>query len=44
MYEVDGSLVGPNGKALQVIAVWIRLKVNGEIRFVMLIPDKEAAK
>ena len=44
MYEVKGSLVGPNGKTLQVITVWIRLKVNGETRFVTLVPDKEAAK
>ena len=44
MYEVKGSLIGPNGKTLQVITVWIRLKVNGETRFVTLVPDKEAAK
>ena len=44
MYEVKGSLVGPNGKTLQVITVWIRLKVDGETRFVTLVPDKEAAK
>jgi hypothetical protein len=44
MYEVKGSLVGPNGKALQVITVWIQLKVNGETRFVTLVPDKGAAK
>lgn len=44
MYEVKGSLVGPNGKTLQVITVWIRLKVNGATRFVTLVPDKEAAK
>jgi len=44
MYEVKGSLVGPNGKTLQVITVWIRLKVNSQTRFVTLVPDKEAAK
>lgn len=44
MYEVKGSLVGPNGKTLQVITVWIPLKANGETRFVTLVPDKEAAK
>lgn len=42
MYEVKGSIVGPNGKTLQV--VWIRLKANGQTRFVTLVPDKEAAK
>ncbi len=44
MYEVKGSLVGPNGKTIQVITVWIRLNLNGETRFVTLIPDKEAPK
>jgi hypothetical protein len=42
MYEVKGSLVGPNGKALRVITVWIRLTANRETRFVTLVPDKEA--
>lgn len=44
MYAVKGSLVGPNGRALHVITVWIWLTVNGETRFVTLVPDKEAAK
>jgi uncharacterized protein DUF6883 len=44
MYEVKGSLVGPNGKTLQVITVWNRLKATGETRFVTLVPDKEAEK
>jgi hypothetical protein len=44
MYEVKGSIVGPNGKTLQVVTVWIRLKANGQTRFVTLVPDKEAAK
>ena len=44
MYEVKGSLVGPNGKTLQLITVWIRLKANGETRFVTSVPGKETAK
>ncbi len=44
MYELKSSLVGPNGKTLQVITVWIRLKVNGETRFVTLVPDKGVVK
>ena len=44
MYEVRGSLVGPNGETLHVITAWIRLKVNNETRFVTLVPDKEAAR
>ena len=42
MYEVKGSLVGPNGKTLRVITVWIGLPANRETRFVTLFPDKEA--
>jgi hypothetical protein len=44
MYEVKGSLAGPNGKTLHVISVWIRLKANSETRFVTLVPDKEATR
>jgi len=44
MYEVKGSLVGPNGMTLQLVTVWIRLKANGETQFVTLVPVKEAAK
>jgi hypothetical protein len=44
IYEVKGSVVGPNGKTLRVISVWIRLKANNETRFVTLFPDKEAAR
>jgi hypothetical protein len=44
MYEIRGSLTGPNGKALNVITVWIRLHANRETRFVTLIPDKETRK
>ena len=44
MYEVKGSLVGPNGKTLHMITVWIRLKANSETRFVTLVPDKGAAR
>lgn len=40
MYEVKGSLVGPNRKTLHIISVWIRLKSNNETRFVTLVPDK----
>jgi hypothetical protein len=44
IYEIRDSLTGPNGKALNVITVWIRLLANGETRFVTLIPGKEARK
>ena len=44
IYEVKGSLVGPNGKTLHIITVWVRLKANNETWFVTLVPDKEAAR
>ena len=44
MYKVRVRLTGPNGKSLDVITVWITLRVNAETRFVTLIPDKEKRK
>jgi len=41
MYQVRGTLAGPNGNTLSVITIWIRLHANGETRFVTLIPNKE---
>lgn len=40
-WEVQGTLVGPNGQALRVVTVWITLAASGETRFVTLIPDRE---
>ena len=44
IYEVKGSLIGPNGKTLHIISVWIRLKSNNETRFVTLVPDKTISR
>ena len=41
MYKARAHLTGPNGKSLDLITVWITLRVNGETRFVTLIPDKD---
>ena len=38
-YEVRGRLQGPNGKVLDVVAIWITLRATGETRFVTLYPD-----
>jgi hypothetical protein len=40
-YKARARLTGPNGKSLDVITVWITLRVNGETRFITLIPDKD---
>jgi len=39
MYQIKGSLAGPNGRILNVNTIWIRLSKNSETRFVTLIPD-----
>lgn len=44
MYQIKGSLAGPNGRILNVNTIWIRLSKTSETRFVTLIPDKEANK
>jgi hypothetical protein len=40
-WEVQGTLVGPNGQGLRVVTVWITLEASGETRFVTLFPDRE---
>ena len=40
-WEVQGTLVGPNGQILRVVTVWITLEASGETRFVTLFPDRE---
>jgi len=39
IYHMKGQLIGPNGRALHVTTVWIRLHSTGETRFVTLVPD-----
>ena len=41
MYKITGRLIGPNGRSLNVVTIWITLSANGETRFVTLVPDKE---
>jgi len=40
-YEVRGTLIGPNGRTLALMTVWIKLEATRETRFVTLFPDKE---
>ena len=39
-YTVRGSMRGPNGQALHVMTIWIKLEGREEMRFVTLFPDK----
>jgi hypothetical protein len=38
-YQVVGSLIGPNGRALAVVTVWIHRSADGIFQFVTLKPD-----
>jgi hypothetical protein len=40
MYEIRGRLVGPKGKSLSVISVWITDSESGNTRFITMFPDK----
>ena len=39
-WRIEGALVGPGGKRLDVIAIWIEWKVDGSVRFVTLKPSR----
>jgi len=43
-YEIRGKLLGPNGRELHVVSIWIELDGSGEIRFVTLFPDREVKR
>lgn len=40
-YEIRGILNGPNGRALHVVTIWIKLDATENLRFVTLFPDRE---
>ena len=40
-YEIRGILNGPNGRALHVVTIWIKLDATENLRFVTLFPDWE---
>lgn len=44
MYEIKGTLVGPNGVALRVHTVWMTEASSGRTKFITLYPDKEASQ
>jgi hypothetical protein len=39
--RAEGRLTGPNGKSLTVVTIWLRVRTNGQTRFVTLKPSKE---
>jgi hypothetical protein len=41
MYEIRGSLTGPNGWSLRVITIWMIEYATGQTKFITLYPNKE---
>jgi hypothetical protein len=39
-YQVTGQLTGPNGRKLEVVTVWLCLKLDGSYRFITLKPNR----
>ena len=39
-FEIRGTLRGPNGVSLRVKTIWIQEHLQGNTRFVTLLPDK----
>jgi hypothetical protein len=39
--RLDGVLVGPNGRQLDVTTIWLRQHLDGSVRFVTLKPFRE---
>lgn len=42
LFEIRGSLVGPNGMVLGVRTVWMRERDSGITKFITLYPDKRS--
>ena len=39
--RAEGDLLGPNGRKLSVVTIWLRWRLDGSVRFVTLKPRKE---
>jgi hypothetical protein len=39
-YGIRGTLIGPNGRALRVLSIWMKEEATGTVKFVTLRPDK----
>lgn len=39
-YLIRGALIGPNGRTLRVVSIWMAEEATGETKFVTLYPDK----
>jgi len=41
MYSIGGSLIGPNGRAIRVMTIWMVESATNKTRFITLYPKKE---
>ena len=39
-YRVKGRLTGPNGRKLEVVTIWLCLRIDGSYRFITLKPNR----
>jgi hypothetical protein len=39
-YRIRGTLVGPNGRVLRVLTIWMKERATNQTKFVTLFPDK----
>ena len=42
MYEIRGSLIGPNGKSLPVCTIWMTETATGSTKFITMYPDRRS--
>jgi hypothetical protein len=40
VYEIRGDLVGPNGRVLSIVTVWMVEYETGVVKFITLYPDR----
>ena len=41
VYSITGSLIGPNGREIRVMSIWMVESVTNETKFITLYPKKE---
>lgn len=42
--RAEGEIIGPNGRKLSVVTIWLRWRTDGRVRFVTLKPLKETRR
>ena len=40
LYDIRGTLTGPNGFVLNVRSIWMEEKLSGTTKFITLIPER----